>query len=206
MLVKTNIIPVKTKCSYQLIKPLHIATTSHYARDAKRWVRTSNVFILNHLLTWNLAEFVVNLPDVPTRLLLLFINEYICVKYTCILRFCLLNPTSHAVARLPLAHPVRSSFKIWLHDTLTQNAFVMFKIIWMQLLSSETIWMPISQDVKGIMLMALFSGRKRLYTFRVPYILFKGLKYAGVVPLWLIFRAISMFFSQLAHRASDRQE
>ena len=57
MSVKTNILPVKTKCSNQLIYPLHIAPTVHQVRDAQRWVRASNVFILNPLLLRNFAKF-----------------------------------------------------------------------------------------------------------------------------------------------------
>ena len=64
MPVETNIMPVKTKCANQLIKPLHIAPTAHCTRNAQRRVHSSNVFILNHLLPRNLAEFVANLPDV----------------------------------------------------------------------------------------------------------------------------------------------
>ena len=50
MSLKTNILPVKTKYSNQLIKPLHIALTAHHLRDTQHWVRALNVFILNHLL------------------------------------------------------------------------------------------------------------------------------------------------------------
>ena len=68
MLVKTNILQVKTKCSNRLIKPLHIAPTAHQLHDAQRWVRASNVFILNHLLPRNFAELVAKLPDVHAHL------------------------------------------------------------------------------------------------------------------------------------------
>ena len=40
MPVKTNILLVKTKCSNQLIKPLHIAPTAHQFRNAQRCVCT----------------------------------------------------------------------------------------------------------------------------------------------------------------------
>ena len=52
--LKTNILGVKTKCTNQLIYPLHIAPTAHQVCGAQRWVCASNVFILNHLL---LKEF-----------------------------------------------------------------------------------------------------------------------------------------------------
>ena len=48
--VQTNIMPVKTKCSNQLIKPLHIAPTAHYTPDAQRWVRASNAFYFEWLV------------------------------------------------------------------------------------------------------------------------------------------------------------
>ena len=51
------------------IKPLHIAPTVHQLRDTQRWVRALNLFILNHLLSRNFAEFVAKLLDVSNRLL-----------------------------------------------------------------------------------------------------------------------------------------
>ena len=68
MMVKTNILPVKTKCSNQLIKPLHIAPTAHQLHDAQSGVYASNVFILNNLLPRKFVEFVAKFPDVRARL------------------------------------------------------------------------------------------------------------------------------------------
>ena len=68
MPMKTKILLVKTNRSNQLIKPLHIAPIANQLYDAQHWVRASNVFILNHLLPMNFAEFVAKLADFRTRL------------------------------------------------------------------------------------------------------------------------------------------
>ena len=68
MPVNTNILPVKTKCSYQLpISSLHIAPTAHQVRDAQ--VCALNVFILNRsLVARNFAKFVAKFPKVHASL------------------------------------------------------------------------------------------------------------------------------------------
>ena len=58
--VKTNILPVKTKCSNQSINPLHIAPTAHQVHDAQGWVHASNVYILNYLLVRILLKLLPN--------------------------------------------------------------------------------------------------------------------------------------------------
>ena len=71
---------VTTKCSNQLIKPLHIV---HQLRDAQCWVCASNVFILNHLLPRNFAEFVGKFPDVRVRLLVNLHSGYFVAMVRC---------------------------------------------------------------------------------------------------------------------------
>ena len=59
MPVKTDMLPVKTKCSYQLPSSLHIAPTAHQVRDAE--VCALNVFfILNPLLPGILLNLFPN--------------------------------------------------------------------------------------------------------------------------------------------------
>ena len=82
MPLKTNIMPVKTKCSNKYIKPLHIAPALHTRRSALH-VCASNVFILNHLLPRNLGKFVANLPDVCARLLVILPDEGDSTDATC---------------------------------------------------------------------------------------------------------------------------
>ena len=55
-----------------LMKSLHIAPAVHQLGDAQRWVHASNVFISNHLLPRNFAEFVAKLPDVRTCPLMVY--------------------------------------------------------------------------------------------------------------------------------------
>ena len=79
MPMKTNNLPMETKSSNQLIKPLHIAPNpEHQLCKAQGWVHTLNVSflitccqeILLNLLPRNFVESVAKLPDVHTCLLL----------------------------------------------------------------------------------------------------------------------------------------